>query len=111
MELYEKLTSPSGRVSYKPVSVPHAPPVRQPHSLTMTEGQIVSAVGGLAVMAIHGYQTMLPKHKLISRKVQAVNDSVLEMFRGTGQPIDEDMVDFISGVWNATMEQVCGDTA
>ena len=110
MELYEKLTSEKGKVSYK-LHVPT--PVVSPHALNMdmTEGQIVSAIGGLAVIAIHGYQQMLPEHKLIARKVQKVKDAVLEMYKGTGQHIDEETIEFVCAAWDGTMRALSGEVA
>ncbi len=109
MELYEKLTSPAGKVSYKL----HVPVPSPSHALNldMTEGQIVSAIGGLAVIAIHGYQQMLPEHKLIARKVQKVKDAVLEMYQGTGQHIDEETIEFVCAAWDGTMRALSGEVA
>jgi hypothetical protein len=103
MILYEKVMI-GKRVSYR-AHVP--PPLNLPDD--MTEGQIVSAVGGLAILTIHGYQTLLPEHKRISKKVQKVKDAVLDMYQGTGQHIDQEIIDHVCAAWDGTMRKLAGD--
>lgn len=109
-DLYEKLTSPAGKVSYKLVAAekPESP-LPQGFSFDMTEGQIISAIGFLAVAAISGYQNLVPAHKLVFRKIQPVKDAVLEMYRGTGQHIDEEMIAFVAAAWDGTMRRLDGE--
>ena len=102
MELYVK-TMVGKSVRYVPYV---EPPLMLPDD--MTEGQIVSAVGGLSILTIHGYQTLLPEHKRIAKKVQKVKDAVLEMFAGTGQHIDQEIIDFVTKAWDGTMRKLAG---
>lgn len=75
----------------------------------ITEAQLISAVGSLAVMAIHGYQTLIPEHKRVAKKAQKVKDSVLEMYAGCGAYIDNEILDFVSAAWNGTMRKLAAD--
>ena len=103
--LYVKLTSPAGKVSYKPYV---APPTRL--SDGMTEGEIISAVGGLAVCAMHGYHAMLPPHKFVAKRVEKVKAAVLEMFKGTGAQIDDAVITHVCNVWDSVMLMLDGET-
>jgi hypothetical protein len=109
MELYERTISPKGKVTYVPVTLPEEKSCFDKGlDLNMTEGQLVSAIGGLAVIVLHGYQNMLPDHKLVHRKAQKVKDAVLELFSGTGQKIDDDTITFCCQAWDHTMKLLDG---
>lgn len=107
-ELFTKHTSASGKVTYKP----YVPTIAEEPSCklsdSMTEGEIVTAVGGLAVMAIHGYKVLMPEHKMVARKVSAVEAAVLSMFKDTGSYIDTDVIDHIISAWDQTMQRLSG---
>ena len=72
----------------------------------LTEEQLVSCIGGLAILAINGYQKLVPDHKRVSKKIQKVKDSVLEMYAGCGADISEEHIDFICNAWDQTMKRL-----
>ena len=102
--LYRKVQQ-GNRVRY----VPHVP-VELSEALNdnMTVGEIVSAVGGLAVLAIHGYQQLLPPKSCSANRVKAVQESVLKMFKDTGTRIDNDIMQHVVNTWNKTMWRLSG---
>jgi hypothetical protein len=104
--LFTRNISPSGRVTYQPYTTP---PIQL--SDDMTEEQLVSAVGSLAVMAIHGYQQLVPEHKRVARKADKVKQAVLDMYAGCGSAIDDEILDFVSAAWDGTMRKLAGDDA
>lgn len=91
------------KVTYQP----YTPPPLQ-LSDDMTEAQLVSCVGGLAVLAINGYQCLVPKHKRVATKIQVVKDKVLEMYKGTGAEISHEHIDFVCQAWDGTMRKLAG---
>jgi hypothetical protein len=100
-QLYTRTVSPGGRASYQPYT---QPPIQL--SDDMTEEQLISAVGSLAVMAIHGYQALLPEHKRVAKKAQKVRDAVLDMYAGCGAAIDDEILDFVGAAWGGTMRKL-----
>lgn len=103
-QLYEKHTSPNGKVTYREYQ---PPPTRL--SDNMTEGEIISAVAGLAVCAMQGYQVMIPSHKFVGRKVDKVCEAVLEMFKGTGAKLDDGVIEHVCNVWDSVMLMLDGE--
>lgn len=75
----------------------------------MTGGQLVTAVGTLAVKAIHGYHVLLPEHKRVAKKVEKVKAAVLEMYKETGAHIEDEIIDFVSAAWDGTMRKLAAD--
>jgi hypothetical protein len=76
----------------------------------MTEEQLVSCIGGIAILAIHGYQNLVPEHKRVAKKVQKVKDSVLAMYQDCGAHIDQDHIDFVCAAWDGTMKKLAGQS-
>lgn len=100
MQLYEKKM-----IGKKITYVPYVEP---PLILSddMTEEQLVSCIGGLAILAIHGYQNLVPEHKRVAKKVQKVKDSVLAMYQDCGAHIDEEHIDHVVEAWNQVMKKL-----
>lgn len=49
------------------------------------------------------YERHFPPHKRIARKVEAVKESVLQLYQGTGAQVDEDMADWVCRNWDLAM--------
>lgn len=81
------------RVRYEPYS----PEI---DDIDLTEAQILSMVGSLGVTVIAQYENMIPPHKLNARKIKAVKEKILDLFQGTGQKLDEAMVNYWIDCWN-----------
>jgi hypothetical protein len=70
----------------------------------MTERQIISAVGGLAIIAIHAYKECLPTKQQAGNEIRKVERAIHSMFKETGQAIDDEIVDHVVGAWNMAMK-------
>lgn len=110
-DLYEKLTSPAGKVSYRLYNTPTPEPETFSYKLPdeMTERQIITAIGGLAILAMHGYKSCLPTKEIAGNLIRKVERAVLEMFRGTGQAIDTEIMDHVCAAWDGTMRALSGE--
>jgi len=101
-QLYEKKM-----IGKKTTYIPHIEPALV-LSDDMTEEQLVSCIGGLAILAIHGYQSLVPEHKRVAKKIQTVKDKVLEMYSGCGADISQEHIDFVCKAWDGTMRKLAG---
>ena len=103
-QLYRKVMK-GKRTTYEP----YTPPVLSAAlNDDMSAGEIISAVGSLAVLAINGYYEMLPEKSYVSNRVRSVRESVLKMFAGTGAKIDDDTINHVTNTWNKTMWALSG---
>lgn len=74
----------------------------------MTQAEIVTAVASLAVLAINGYQQMLPPKSCSVNRINSVQESVLRMFKDTGCRLDNKIVAHVCSVWDQTMQRLDG---
>jgi len=100
MELYTKEVSAKGKVTYKLFV---APEPRALISDELTPEQITNMVGTVGIMLINSiYETLGPKTFLANR-VKSVNQAIFQLYKGTGQKIDDETVEFTRTCWNSTM--------
>jgi hypothetical protein len=74
--------------------------------LTFTEGQCLTAAGALGVTLLTIFERNIPPHKRIARKIQTVKDSVLDLYAGTGEPIQDDIANLIFKTWDKVMREM-----
>lgn len=102
-QLYRK-TMKGKRTIYEPVPMESAK-----LDEGMTAGEIVTAVGTLSVLAINGYNQMIPPKTCTSNRIKAVEEAVLKLFKDTGTHIDKAITVHVCSVWNQTMQQLSGE--
>lgn len=66
----------------------------------LTDQQLLTMVGSLGVVIMHNYQRLIPEHKRNHRAVAKVESAILEMLKGTGKAIDDDMAQYTFDCWN-----------
>lgn len=103
MQLYQKIVSPAGRVSYQEYTEDLS------LNISMTESEVVNAVAGLAVCAIYDFQQLVPRNSFTDNRIKAVRESVLKMFKGTGTFRSDDVIAHVCRVWTKTLAVLDGE--
>lgn len=101
-QLYKKTTQ-GGRVRY----VPHVEEVTR--TIELTDAQALTAAGALGVTLLGLFERFIPPHKRIARKIKAVENAVLDLFQGTGHPIDEETSRWLCESWDRAMKIGAGE--
>ena len=104
--LYRKVMK-GKRTTYVPVA-----PEPEPETvLEFTEGQCLTAAGALGTMLLMVFEKNLPKMKngspsIVARKIKAVEAAILDLYRGTGKKIDDNIADVMARAWDTAMRLV-----
>ena len=96
MELYQKL--PNGR--YKLFVEP------PPKVVEYTDAQCVTLAGALGVVLLTTFERNMPAHKLVARKIKAVEDAILDLYRSSGAELDEPIAELVFKTWDKTMSEL-----
>jgi hypothetical protein len=102
---YKRVVSPGGKVSYQPVTAAEETKT----VLNLSEPQCLTAAGALGVTLLMIFERNIPSHKLVARKIAAVKAAVLDLYKGTGEAIDDETADLIFKAWDGTMKSLAGD--
>ena len=100
-QLYIK-TMKGKRVVYQPVVEQSTP------ALNLTESECLTAAGLLGVTLLMIFERNIPPHKKVSRKINAVKAAILDLYRGTGEPIHDDIAELIFTTRDKTMKVLSG---
>jgi len=101
-ELFERVVSPGGKVSYRP----YAPPVEEPTVYDLTDDQMLTVAGSLGVTLLILFERHIPPHKRNARKIKAVQDAVLSLYQDSGAALDPEIADWVCKCWDKTMHLV-----
>ena len=79
--------------------------------LTFTDAECLTAAGSLGVVLLTVFERNLPPMKngsptIIARKIKAVESAILDLFKGTGAEIDDDIAELMMVTWDRTMKAV-----
>ena len=66
----------------------------------LTNEQDVTIAGVLGISLLMNYRRLMPPHKLIARKVKAVEDAVVDLFRSSGHPVNEATLTWVMECWD-----------
>lgn len=99
VELYTKTVSPKGKVNYQPYT-----PSRPDCIDDMTDGQLVTLAVSAGVTCLMMMERMLPEHKRNARQIKKVEEAILALAKGNGEPVDNDIMDYWAKSWNKSME-------
>lgn len=100
MTLYERILSPSGRVTYRE-HIPQAGPDLRADEFDTAELLTWAISIGMTQLMI--LRKQLPEHARNARKIKAVEDAIYDLAAGHGKPLSDEMVDYVIGCWNRTM--------
>ena len=67
---------------------------------SLTDKQAITIAGTLGITLLMNYQRLMPPHKLVARKVKAVENAVTDLFRSTGHPVNVETMKYILGCWD-----------
>jgi hypothetical protein len=76
--------------------------------VTFTDAQCLTAAGTLGTVLLMLFERHIPPHKVVARKINAVQQAVMDLYKGTGEPIHDDIADLITTTWDKTMKQMAG---
>lgn len=100
MQLYERITSPDGKVSYKPIKE------ESPQIVNMSDKEMLTVAGALGITLLMVYERVIPPHKRIARKIDAVKSAVCDLYAGAGEPVDEETIEYFCRAWDKTMRMM-----
>lgn len=100
MTFYTKEISPKGKVTYKEY-LPDNEAV-----IELTDAQCLTAAGSLGITLLTIFERNFPEHKRVAKKIKAVEQSVLDLYSGTGQPIDPELADYFCKAWDRTIREI-----
>lgn len=99
--LYRKIIK-GGRVTYKV----YEPEAEQIDILNFTDEQFVTVAGALGMTLLMVAERHFPPHKLIARKVKAVNEAIISLYNNTGHKLNDGFAEYIVEAWNKTMKEM-----
>lgn len=108
MQLYEKV--PHGKTHRYVLSNAKIKP-EPPHQESFTNGEIVTLGASLGMMVLMQMEISLPEKARLPRKLNALRAAILDLVKGNGARIDDEMVDHWADCWNRTLATVareCG---
>jgi len=96
MQLYERHISKKGKVSY----TPYQP---ETNDKDITEEEALTLCGALGITMLANYSKLVPEHKRVAKKIKAVELAIIDLFRGTGKPVNDEMCNYAMECWNLAM--------
>ena len=105
MTLYERTTSPAGRVTYRP----YVPPNNS--MMEIPQEQVVTLLTTLTVSMLMSVSGQMPDHAKAAREIKKVEQAVLGLAKLNAGPLDEDLVNIGVACWNSairTMQEQLG---
>ena len=90
------------RVSY----LPYQPDTTPDIELEFTDEQCLTLAGSLGAVLLMTFERNIKPHKLVARKIKALENAVLDVFKGTGGKVDPEIMELAFRVWDKTMKQM-----
>lgn len=100
MKYYTKEISPKGKVTYKEVIEDDVAVIE------LTDEQCLTAAGSLGITLLSIFERNFLEHKRVAKKIKAVEQSVLDLYSGTGKPIDPELADYFCKAWDRTIREM-----
>lgn len=77
-------------------------------SVEFTDGQCLTMAGSLGVILLTTFERNFKPMKngtphIVARKIKAVQEAILDLYKSTGQPIDDRYAELVCKVWDETM--------
>lgn len=107
MQLYQKV--PHGKTfRYVPAEV-DIPGEGVTIHYNLNERQALTAAGSLGVVLLSLFERNIDPKKLVFRKIKAVEDAILDLYKGTGQEIDDEVADAMCRAWDKAMHLIAAE--
>lgn len=104
--LYRK-TMKGKRTVYEPVQSETEPVAY----INLTDGQMISAVATLGTVLLMLAERNFPEHKLLHRKIKAVEAAILDLYNGTGQHVDLEICDHFCATWDRVLKELSAEVS
>lgn len=104
-QLYKRVMK-GKRTTYEPVIDDEPVTV-----ITFTDAQALTAAGALGTMLLMVFERNMKKMKngtpgLAERKIRVVQAAILDLYKGTGEAIDDEIADLMATTWDRVMKEV-----
>lgn len=100
MDLYQKIVTEKGRVSYKPY-FPQAPKKED-----FTDEELITLAATIGMVILIELRNLLPEHKRNARHILKVEEAIADLVRGTGAPLPKELSEHWLDCWNRTMLEI-----
>ena len=103
MTLYERTTSPAGRVTYREY-IPT--PATDLCADEFDTAECITWAVSIGITQLMILERQLPSHARNARKIKALTEAILDLAKGHGKPLPDEMVDYVIGCWNRCMVEI-----
>jgi hypothetical protein len=97
MQLYEKVVSKGGKVSYRE----HKRATRV--ELDLTNAEVCSMVATIGICCLHGFENHLPEHTAISRRTRVLEQAIGDVCGLNRHDLSAKHIDAATQAWSAAM--------
>lgn len=102
MQLYEKITSPAGRVSYREYN----PAAEQIEDMQIESEEVVTVLTTLVVSMLLCIEQQLVPHMKLSRETKLLEQAVLRYASLNGSKLSPDLINVGVEAWNAATKAI-----
>lgn len=99
--LYEKVIK-GKQVRY----IEHDPNANVPHVMEFSNEELITLGVSLGTVMLMLLERQLPEKARNRRKIKAVHDAILDLSRGTGEPVSGEMIQYWANCWDETMQRI-----
>ena len=107
MQLYQKVIKGKA-IRYEPVDVV-APGTGPTIHYNLNEAQALTAAGALGVVLLSLFERNIDPKKLVFRKIRMVEKAILDLYKSTGQEIDDEVANAICRAWDKAMHLISAE--
>ena len=97
MQLYERVVSKGGKVSYRE----HRRATRV--DLELSNAEICSMIATIGICCLHGFESHMPEHSTISRKARALEIAIGDVCSLNRHDLSDRCIDAATHAWGAAM--------
>lgn len=99
-QLYRKVVSPKGRVTYERYTPP------DPRREFIDQEQAVALLTVIVLSMLMATEDQYPPHSRLAREINNVGVAVTRLSKLNNKPLDSDLVDVGVKAWNATIDTI-----
>jgi len=70
------------------------------------DAEIITWAVSIGMTQLMILRKKLPEHARNARKIKAIEDAIYNLAAGHGKPLSDEMVDYVIGCWNRTMQKI-----
>lgn len=100
MQLYVKSVSEKGKVTY----LPYVPSTRA--EIEIDNRQLATLAGTIGLCTLIGLERHLPQHAMLSRKIKALENAIIDLAKLGGKELDQRMTNAGVEAWGAAVQKL-----